>query len=85
MPAETACHDGRVDSLPSPDDESPRVRERRIRAERAARQEARASEAIRAIMAGGDLGAETLALSNEFTDETTARIAKRLGLGRPAK
>ena len=62
--------------------ESPRERERRERAERAARHEARATAAIRAIMSGGDLSAETLALSNEFTDETSARIRKRLGLGR---
>ncbi len=59
--------------------ESPREHERRARAERAARQEARATEAIRSIMAGGDLSAETLALSNEFTDETSARIRTRLG------
>ena len=38
-------------------------------------------ETIRAILRGGDLNAETLALANRFTDETTARIAKRLGLG----
>ena len=71
-----------MDPAREPDDESPRDRERRIRAERAARHEARATEAIRAIMSGGDLNAETLALSNEFTDETTARVIKRLGLGR---
>jgi hypothetical protein len=67
-----------MDAVP----ETPRDRERRERAERAARQEARATQAIRAIMSGGDLSAETLALSNEFTDETSARIRKRLGRGR---
>jgi hypothetical protein len=69
---------GDMDAVP----ESPRDRVRRERAERAARQEARAAEAIRSIMTGGDLSAETLALSNEFTDETSARIRKRLGMGR---
>ena len=68
---------------PEPDNETPSDRQRRERAERAARHESRATEAIRAIMSGGELSAETLALSNEFTDETTARIAKRLGLRRP--
>lgn len=63
--------------------ESPRERRRREAAERAARQELRAADAIRAIMSGGDLAAETLALSNEFTDQTTARIAGRLGRRRP--
>jgi hypothetical protein len=67
-----------MDTVP----ESPRERDRREREVRAARREARATQAIRAIMSGGDLSAETLALSNEFTDETTARIAKRLRLGR---
>ena len=57
--------------------ESPRERARR---ERAALHEQRATETIRAIMAGGDLNSEALALANRFTDETTARLAKRLGL-----
>lgn len=61
-----------------PETESPRDRARR---ERAALHEQRATETIRAILRGGDLNAETLALANRFTDETTARIAKRLGLG----
>ena len=55
--------------------ESPRDRERR---ERAALHEQRATDTIRAIMRGGDLNAETLALANRFTDETAERIVKRL-------
>lgn len=53
------------------------MRERR---ERAALHQKRATETIEAIMNGGDLTAETLALSNRFTDETAARVRKRLGL-----
>ena len=68
-----------MDAVP----ESPRDRARRERAERAARQEERAAEAIRAIVSGGDLSAETLALSNEFTDETSARLRKRFRRSRP--
>ncbi|RUR01678.1 hypothetical protein [Labedella endophytica] len=42
---------------------------------RAAReQEERATRAIESIMRGGDLGAETQSLSNEFTDRQLARI-----------
>ena len=63
--------------MADPETESTRDRARR---ERAALHEQRATETIRAIMAGADLNAETLALANRFTDETTARIAKRLGL-----
>lgn len=43
--------------------------------ERARAQETRAIETINAIFAGGDLGEETLDLSNEFTDRQAARIA----------
>ena len=63
--------------MADPETESTRDRARR---ERAALHEQRATETIRAIMAGADLNAETLALANRFTDETTARIARRLGL-----
>lgn len=48
-------------------DESERMR-------RTAEQEKRALEALASIHAGGDLGEETLALSNEFTDRQTARV-----------
>jgi len=44
------------------------------RARRAAEQEERALRAIAAIVQGGDLTAETLALSNEFTDRQTGRL-----------
>ncbi|QJU52192.1 hypothetical protein SCB71_14000 [Herbiconiux sp. KACC 21604] len=37
-------------------------------------QERRAHETLASIGRGGDLGAETLALSNEFTDRQTARL-----------
>jgi len=37
----------------------------------------RAEEAIRAIADGAHPGAEAFALSNEFTDEWTARLAAR--------
>ena len=62
-----------------PETESPRDRERR---ERAALHQKRATDTITAIMNGGDLAAETLALANRFTDETSARIRKRLGRDR---
>ncbi|TPW75886.1 hypothetical protein [Schumannella soli] len=45
---------------------------------RAAEQQARAEQTLQRIFAGGDLGAETLALSNRFTDETSARWLRRL-------
>ncbi len=56
-----------------------RDRERR---ERAALHQKRAADTITAIMNGGDLTAETLALANQFTDETAARVRKRLGFTR---
>jgi hypothetical protein len=52
------------------------------RESRAADQQARAEETLRRIFAGGDLGAETLALSNRFTDETVARWRSRRRRGR---
>ena len=62
-----------------PETESVRDRERR---ERAALHQKRATDTITAIVNGGDLNAETLALANQFTDETAARVRARLGLGR---
>jgi len=44
------------------------------RMRRAAEQEKRALDALASIHAGADLGEETLALSNEFTDHHTARF-----------
>ncbi|MCS5714035.1 hypothetical protein NVV95_05660 [Herbiconiux sp. CPCC 205716] len=44
------------------------------RRRQAAEQEARALQALESIRHGGDLGTETLALSNEFTDRHTARL-----------
>ena len=38
----------------------------------------RAEEAVRAIADGAQPGAEAFRLSNEFTDEWTARLAARL-------
>ena len=38
----------------------------------------RAQATIFSIMNGGDLSAETLALSNEFTDATVERLKHRL-------
>jgi hypothetical protein len=67
-------HDGHVD----PETEPVRDRERR---ERAALHEKRATDAITSIMNGGDLTVETMALANQFTDETAARVRRRLGLG----
>ncbi|RFA09168.1 hypothetical protein B7R54_07970 [Subtercola boreus] len=46
----------------------------------AEQREARAEETLRRIFAGGDLGAEATALSNDFTDEYTGRL--RAGLRR---
>jgi hypothetical protein len=37
-------------------------------------QQQRAMRAIQAIFSGGDLAAETLQLSNEFTDRQVARL-----------
>lgn len=45
-------------------------------------QERRAHQALESIFSGGDLGDETLRLSNEFTDRHTARFSawlRRLG------
>jgi hypothetical protein len=55
------------------------------RARRAAEQEQRALAAIESIMSGGDLGRETQALSNEFSDRHWARFTAtvRRALGRP--
>jgi hypothetical protein len=57
------------------------------RARRAADQEARALAAIESIMGGGDLGRETQALSNEFSDRHWARFtaAVRRIVGRPRR
>jgi hypothetical protein len=52
--------------MPTPDDDTADARRER------------AEEAVRAIAAGADPGAEALRLSNEFTDEWTDRIARRL-------
>ncbi|WP_411698854.1 hypothetical protein [Conyzicola sp.] len=38
----------------------------------------RAEELLRAVAGGANLGEETLKLSNEFTDEWTARFTARL-------
>lgn len=46
-------------------------------------QEQRAMRAIEAIFAGGDLQAETLQLSNEFTDRQVERL-KRVVRRKPA-
>jgi hypothetical protein len=43
------------------------------RRRRAAEQERRALHALESIAAGGDPGAESLALANEFTDRHTGR------------
>jgi hypothetical protein len=45
------------------------------RRRRAAEQERRALQALESILNGGDLGAESLALSNEFTDRHTRRFS----------
>ena len=68
-----------MDSAQHPEGETPRDRERREKAERAVRQEKRATQAIEAIMGGANLTAESLALANEFTDETTERLKKKFG------
>lgn len=44
-------------------------------------QQQRAQRAIEAIFAGGDLSAETLSLSNEFTDRQTSRLTRWLRRG----
>lgn len=41
-------------------------------------QQQRAIRAIEAIFSGGDLAAETLQLSNEFTDRQVARLKKAI-------
>jgi hypothetical protein len=41
-------------------------------------QEQRALRAIRAIFSGGDLAAETMQLSNEFTDRQVERLKSAL-------
>lgn len=46
-------------------------------------QEQRAIRAIQSIFSGGDLQAETLQLSNEFTDRQVARL-RRAVRGKPA-
>lgn len=51
--------------MPSPD-ETPDARRRR------------AEDAVRAIADGANPGAEAFALSNEFTDEWTTRLAARV-------
>jgi len=60
-------------------DREERAAERR---ERAAEQQRRAEEALRRIAEGGDLGAETLNLSNEYTDGVASRLLRRLRRGR---
>lgn len=45
----------------------------------AGEREARAEETLKKILAGGDLGQESLALSNDFTDEYTGRFRSWLG------
>lgn len=50
---------------------------------RAAAQQARAEATLRAIFAGGDLAEETTRLSNEFTDDLTGRLGRRLRRRRP--
>ena len=62
---------------PEPDD-----RDDRRPDEPADEQERRAHQALDSIFSGGDLGDETLRLSNEFTDRQTARFSawlRRLG------
>lgn len=44
------------------------------RLRRAEAQEERAMQALDSILRGGDLGEETLRLSNEYTDGQTARF-----------
>lgn len=45
------------------------------RRKRAAEQEARALRALESIRNGGDLGKETLDLSNEYSDRLGTRVA----------
>ncbi len=52
-----------------------RAAERRARAEE---QQRRAEEALRRIAEGGDPGAESLRLSNEYTDGLLASLRRRL-------
>ncbi|MGK9146781.1 hypothetical protein KXS11_04035 [Plantibacter flavus] len=54
------------------------------RRKRAAEQEARALRALESIMNGGDLGKETLDLSNEYSEGVWARFTTWFrGLRRP--
>lgn len=62
------------DEEPGADGRAARAVERR---ERAAAQQRSAEEALRRIAEGGDLGAETLNLSNAYTDGVTARLLRR--------
>lgn len=48
-------------------------------------QEQRAVRAVQAIFAGGSLSAETLNLSNEFTDRQTARLVRWLRRGQTGR
>jgi hypothetical protein len=64
-----------------PEGETPRDIARRERTELAALRAARAVRAIEDIRAGGNPGDVSMALANEFTDETTAAIKKRLTRG----
>ncbi len=57
-------------------DQDERAAERR---ERAAEQQRRAEEALRRIAEGGDVGTETLNLSNEYTDGVLARFLRKRG------
>ena len=56
------------------------------RRRRQAEQEAQALHALEAIMNGGDLSAESMRLSNDFTDRQTGGLAawfRRLGRANP--
>jgi len=54
------------------------------RRKRAAEQETRALQALESIMQGGDLGKESLELSNEYSDGLGARFSAWVrGLRRP--
>lgn len=56
------------------DERGERARQRDERARAQREQEERALRALDAIHGGGDLAAESQALSNEFTDRQAARI-----------
>ncbi|TPW73186.1 hypothetical protein [Schumannella sp. 10F1B-5-1] len=66
-----------ADATPGPADTSDRVDPADARRLRAAEQQARAEQTLARIFAGGDLGAETLALSNRFTDDAAERLTRR--------